>query len=199
MSAHVSTDSVVRIVCSFRLEEVGKVNREPVVFPRIKRTGIAIDRKLYSCFDSNCPVHSEHAGTEEHLFCSAARNFKILPLQRAGSFAGEFSENAPIPAGVIGAPSKWAVTVDGGVGKQVRAAVAFRFRVKLVTRAHPGVLTPRCNTCNPADEVAPDELPRCLDVNTTGAYANVVQSNLTVIVESIFSFDCAGICVQPPT
>ena len=34
-------------------------------------------------------------------------------------------------------------------------------------------------------------------VGTATAYANVVQSNLTVSVGSVFSFDGAGICVQP--
>jgi len=44
---------------------------------------------------------------------------------------------------------------------------------------------------------APTGLPPCVDVNSTAPYANVVQSNLTVSVGSIFSFDGAGICVQP--
>jgi uncharacterized protein (TIGR03437 family) len=44
---------------------------------------------------------------------------------------------------------------------------------------------------------APAGLPPCVDLNRTAPYANVVQSNLTVSVGSIFSFDGAGICVQP--
>jgi uncharacterized protein (TIGR03437 family) len=44
---------------------------------------------------------------------------------------------------------------------------------------------------------APIGLPPCVDLNRTAPYANVVQSNLTVSVGSIFSFDGAGICVQP--
>ncbi len=43
---------------------------------------------------------------------------------------------------------------------------------------------------------APAALPPCVDPNTAGPYANVVQSNLTVSVGSVFSFDGAGICVQ---
>jgi len=46
---------------------------------------------------------------------------------------------------------------------------------------------------------APAGLPPCVDVTTAGPYANVVQSNLTVSVGSAFSFDGAGICVQPKT
>src|ERR1700683_367894 len=54
----------------------------------------------------------------------------------------------------VGAPGERAIAINGGVGKQVRAAVASRFRVALVSRAHPDVLTPRCNAGNPAYEVA---------------------------------------------
>jgi uncharacterized protein (TIGR03437 family) len=44
---------------------------------------------------------------------------------------------------------------------------------------------------------APAGLPPCVDATTAGPYANVVQSNLTVSIGSAFSFDGAGICVQP--
>jgi hypothetical protein len=44
---------------------------------------------------------------------------------------------------------------------------------------------------------APAGLPPCADPATVIAFANVVQSNLTVSVGSNFSFDGAGICVQP--
>lgn len=154
VNALVRTNSAFRIVSSFRLKEVGKVNREPVAFPRVERTDIAIDRKLDSGFDSNRAVHPEQAGTQKHLFCLAAGHFKVLPLKRAGSLAGELSENAPIPSWVVGAPGKRTVPVNGCVGKQIREAVAFRFRVALVSRAHPYVLTPRCYAGNPADEIS---------------------------------------------
>src|SRR6202022_4159821 len=93
------------------LKEVRKINREPVTFSRVERTGIAIDRKLHSGFDSNCPVDPKQARTEKHLFGSAALHLKVLPLKRAYSFAGELSENAPVPSRVVGAPSKRAVAV----------------------------------------------------------------------------------------
>jgi uncharacterized protein (TIGR03437 family) len=44
---------------------------------------------------------------------------------------------------------------------------------------------------------APAGLQPCAGVGTAAAYANVVQSNLTVSVGSVFSFDGAGICVLP--
>jgi hypothetical protein len=44
---------------------------------------------------------------------------------------------------------------------------------------------------------APAGLPPCVDATTVRPYANVVQSNLTVSIGSVFSFDGAGICVQP--
>jgi uncharacterized protein (TIGR03437 family) len=44
---------------------------------------------------------------------------------------------------------------------------------------------------------APAGLPPCVDATAGGPYANVVQSNLTVSIGSVFSFDGAGICVQP--
>lgn len=44
---------------------------------------------------------------------------------------------------------------------------------------------------------APAGLPPCVDATTVSPYANVVQSNLTVSIGSAFSFDGAGICVQP--
>ncbi|HTR37836.1 MAG TPA: hypothetical protein VMH80_18135 [Bryobacteraceae bacterium] len=44
---------------------------------------------------------------------------------------------------------------------------------------------------------APAGLPPCVDTTTLPPGANVVQSNLTVSVGSNFSFDGAGICVQP--
>lgn len=43
----------------------------------------------------------------------------------------------------------------------------------------------------------PAGLQPCAGPGTAGAYANVVQSNLTVSAGSVFSFDGAGICVQP--
>jgi uncharacterized protein (TIGR03437 family) len=43
----------------------------------------------------------------------------------------------------------------------------------------------------------PAGLQPCAGLGTATAYANVVQSNLTVSVGSVFSFDGAGICVQP--
>jgi hypothetical protein len=43
----------------------------------------------------------------------------------------------------------------------------------------------------------PAGLQPCAGVGTATAYANVVQSNLTVSVGSVFLFDGAGICVQP--
>jgi uncharacterized protein (TIGR03437 family) len=46
---------------------------------------------------------------------------------------------------------------------------------------------------------APAGLPPCVDATTSGPYANVVQSNLTVSVGSAYSFDGVGICVQPGT
>ena len=45
----------------------------------------------------------------------------------------------------------------------------------------------------------PAGLQPCAGAGTATAYANVVQSNLTVSVGSVFSFDAAGICVQPAT
>lgn len=44
---------------------------------------------------------------------------------------------------------------------------------------------------------APAGLASCVDTTTIVPYANVVQSNLTVSLGSIFSFDGVGICVQP--
>jgi hypothetical protein len=44
---------------------------------------------------------------------------------------------------------------------------------------------------------APAGLPPCVDATTVPPYANVVLSNLTVSLGSVFSFDGAGICVQP--
>lgn len=43
----------------------------------------------------------------------------------------------------------------------------------------------------------PAGLEPCAAEGSATAYANVVQSNLTVSVGSVFSFDGAGICVQP--
>lgn len=43
----------------------------------------------------------------------------------------------------------------------------------------------------------PPSLAPCVDVTRVGPYANAVQSNLTVSVGSVYSFDGAGICVQP--
>ena len=44
---------------------------------------------------------------------------------------------------------------------------------------------------------SPAGLQPCAAPGTTTPYANVVQSNLTVSAGSVFSFDGAGICVQP--
>ena len=46
---------------------------------------------------------------------------------------------------------------------------------------------------------APPTLPACAGIGTIGPYANVVQSNLTVSVGSVYSFDGAGICVAAGT
>jgi hypothetical protein len=43
----------------------------------------------------------------------------------------------------------------------------------------------------------PAGLPPCPDPATIVAFGNVAPSNLTVSVGSNFSFDGAGICVQP--
>ncbi len=43
----------------------------------------------------------------------------------------------------------------------------------------------------------PNGLPTCVDTTGIVPFTNVVQSNLTVSVGSAFSFDGAGICVQP--
>jgi hypothetical protein len=43
----------------------------------------------------------------------------------------------------------------------------------------------------------PAGLQPCDALGTAIPYANVVQSNLTVSAGSVFSFDGAGICVQP--
>lgn len=45
----------------------------------------------------------------------------------------------------------------------------------------------------------PDGLPACIKTTTPPQFGNAVQSNLTVSVGSVFSFDGAGICVQPGT
>ncbi len=42
----------------------------------------------------------------------------------------------------------------------------------------------------------PTGVQPCAAPGTSGPYANVVQSNLTVSVGSVFSFDGAGICIQ---
>jgi len=44
---------------------------------------------------------------------------------------------------------------------------------------------------------APANLAPCVDITSVGPYANVIESNLTVSIGSSFSFDGAGICVQP--
>ena len=44
----------------------------------------------------------------------------------------------------------------------------------------------------------PPGLTPCVDTTAIVPFANAVQSNLTVSVGSAFSFDGAGICVQPP-
>jgi uncharacterized protein (TIGR03437 family) len=43
----------------------------------------------------------------------------------------------------------------------------------------------------------PDNLAPCLDTTGLVPFANVIQSNLTVSIGSPFSFDGAGICIQP--
>src|SRR5205807_1593649 len=60
-------------------------------------------------------------------------------------------------------PSKRAVAVYASVGKQVGAAVAFQFRVALITRTHPHILTPRCNAGYPPDEVAGSAFQASID------------------------------------
>lgn len=44
---------------------------------------------------------------------------------------------------------------------------------------------------------APANLAPCVDITSVGPYTNVIESNLTVSIGSSFSFDGAGICVQP--
>lgn len=46
---------------------------------------------------------------------------------------------------------------------------------------------------------SPAGLPGCIDAATLPPVSSAVQSNLTVSVGSAFSFDGAGICVQPET
>jgi hypothetical protein len=43
----------------------------------------------------------------------------------------------------------------------------------------------------------PPDLPPCVDATGLGPLADVVQTNLTVSIGSTWSFDGAGICVQP--
>lgn len=43
----------------------------------------------------------------------------------------------------------------------------------------------------------PAGMEPCAGAGTATPYANVIQSNPTVSVGSVFSFDGAGICVQP--
>lgn len=50
---------------------------------------------------------------------------------------------------------------------------------------------------NFAVPAAPGGLEPCASSGTAAPYANFVQSNLTVSVGSVFSFDGVGICVQP--
>ena len=126
----------------FVSEEVGKVECEPVALLRVERAGIAIDRKLNSRLDSDGAVDSQQAWPEKHLFRFTTRYCEVLSLKRAGSFAGKLSKNAPIPTGIICPPGKRAIAINGGVRKQVGAAVAFRFRVTLISGAYPDVLTP---------------------------------------------------------
>src|SRR5205823_2398754 len=124
-----------------------------VAFFPVERPGITINGKLNSGLNSNGAINSEQTGAEKHLVRSTARQFKGLPLKRAGSLPGELSKNAPIPPGVIGAPRERPVAVYGGVGKQVGAAVAFRFGIPLIARPHPDVLAARGNARHYAEEV----------------------------------------------
>ena len=69
------------------------------------------------------------------------------------------------------------------------------FAMPLFTGTTPGFVgLYQINFIVPA---APAGLPPCVDRTTAVPYANVVQSNLTVSIGSAFSFDGAGICVQP--
>jgi len=43
----------------------------------------------------------------------------------------------------------------------------------------------------------PPDLPQCTDLSRIGLFDNAVQSNLTVSIGSVYSFDGVGICVQP--
>ena len=103
-SAHVNTDIVFHIEGSFRLEEIGKIDREPVALPRV-----TVDRRLdtrepHASLDPDGPVHPEHARTEELLLRAGAGHREILSLQRAGTLARKLAKYTPIPARVVGAP-----------------------------------------------------------------------------------------------
>jgi uncharacterized protein (TIGR03437 family) len=50
---------------------------------------------------------------------------------------------------------------------------------------------------NVAVPAPPAGLKPCAGSGTAATYGNLVQSNLTVSVGSVFSFDGTGICVQP--
>jgi hypothetical protein len=135
------------------LKEIGKIDSKSVAFFRVERPGITINGKLNSGLDPDGAIHSEQTGAEKYLIHSTAEHLKILPLKRAGSLPGELSKDAPIPSGVIGAPRQRPVAVNGGVGKQVGAAVAFRFGIPLIARPHPDVPAARGNARHYAEEV----------------------------------------------
>ena len=105
-----------------------RVHSEAIPLFRKQRSGIAIHRKLYPGLDADGAVHAENAGAEKHLVAPAAGQRTPLPLQGPRSLPGEFPEDAPVPARVIGPPGERPVAVYRRLGQQVRKAIAVRFR-----------------------------------------------------------------------
>ena len=66
----------------FLSKEVGEIDREAILFFRIERSNIPVDRKLNPCFDSYSAVDTEDTWPKKYLCCLAVRQVGVLSLKR---------------------------------------------------------------------------------------------------------------------
>src|SRR3954471_6564722 len=122
-------------------QEITDVDGKADSLPRKERSYVAKDWKLQARFHRILPVYAKHGRPEKDLVRLRARDREMVLQKTRRMFAGELSEEAPIPLVGLRAPRWRPVAIDQAIGELVRTTISGGRRPLGEASTQPQIMT----------------------------------------------------------